>query len=171
MTAITTASFNLSRSRAAADLTVEAVRANLDATLRLIDQENPSKSELLTSTLRAHGRGPRPRAIFPGSNDLTYRILATWVQSLHSPKTGAEANRLQAGQPDDGERFAAGRDRTAGDNPEAVMSALANKGRPPAGAGRSARRIPSPEPSPPASPPARALRGQAAPEDFPCPSC
>ena len=128
------------------DLTVESVRANLDATLRLIDQENPSKSDLLTSTLRAHGRGPRPRSIFPGSNDLTYRILATWVNSLQNPKTGADAKRVPEGRAEQGsnEAFASGRGRATDESPEAMMSALASQGRRPVPGGVVGGAIPQP---------------------------
>ena len=66
--------FQLVPMKGRADHTVDGYRANLDATLRLVDPESPAKSELLTSTLRAHGPGPRPRPIFPGSNDRTYQI-------------------------------------------------------------------------------------------------
>ncbi len=76
-----------------ADRTPDALRANLDAALRLIDQQNPAHSDLLSSTLRPHGRGPRPKPIFPGSNDQTYRILATWVNNLAAPITSDESSR------------------------------------------------------------------------------
>jgi hypothetical protein len=95
-----------------ADRTADAMRANLDATLRLIDQDNPAKSELLTSVLREHGSGPRPRAIFSGSNDRSYQILSTWVQSLRHPQNAREAVAQQqqvARAGGDEEGFAVGR--------------------------------------------------------------
>ena len=58
--------FQLVPIRGRADRTSDALRANLDATLRLIDPKNPSHSVLLSSTLRPHGRGTKPRPIFPG---------------------------------------------------------------------------------------------------------
>ncbi len=48
-----------------ADHTADGYRANLDATLRLIDPESPAKSELLTSTLRSWPRAA-PAPDFPG---------------------------------------------------------------------------------------------------------
>ena len=77
------------------DRNPDALRANLDATLRLINPESPAKSELLSCTLRAHGNDPRPRAIFTGSNDKSYQIIAAWVQSLSSNKTGGETAQPQ----------------------------------------------------------------------------
>ena len=92
-TAITTASFSSSRSKAGPIASADALRANLDATLRLIDPENPSHSVLLSSTLRPHGRGTKPRPIFPGSNDKAYKALAEWAGRLVAPKDGAAAGR------------------------------------------------------------------------------
>jgi hypothetical protein len=105
-----------------ADRTPEALRANLDATLRLIDPKNPSRSELLSSTLRPHGRGPRPRPIFPGSNDPTYSILSAWVHNLTPPKVADDAIRAERGRPRTdgleafaGDRNQIGRERADGD--------------------------------------------------------
>ena len=78
------------------DRNSDALRANLDATLRLIDQNNPSHSVLLSSTLRPHGRSTRPRPIFPGSNDKAYKVLAEWTSHLVAPKEGNDAARRQA---------------------------------------------------------------------------
>jgi hypothetical protein len=156
-----------------ADRTPEALRANLDATLRLIDQENPSKSELLTSTLRPHGRGARPRSIFPGSNDLTYQILATWAQSLRSPKNAANAAKTQAGQTgtENNDDFAVGRDRIAGELSEGMSAAIANGGRLPhlAPGVAPGSLIPQPTPLGPEGTPGPTSRNQAAPDDFPLP--
>jgi hypothetical protein len=164
--------FQLVPMRSRADRTAEAFRANLDATLRLIDPENPSKSELLTSTLRAHGLGPRSRPIFPGSNDKTYQILSAWVQSLRNLKSGGDASHTPARPATDrSEPFAAERARGAGEGAEATPSALAD------GADRSPRtagivaegKIP---------PPSELVRGriigpdgrkQEAPDEFPLP--
>jgi hypothetical protein len=85
--------FQLVPVKTRADRNPDALRANLDTTLRFIDPANPAKSELLSSTLRAHGNDPRPRPIFTGSNDKTYQILAAWVQSLRSTKNGGEPAR------------------------------------------------------------------------------
>ncbi|MGP0065984.1 MAG: hypothetical protein ACLQGP_20590 [Isosphaeraceae bacterium] len=108
-------------------LTQDALRANLDATLRLIDPENPSKSELLSSTLRPHGSGPRKRPIFEGSNNRFYQILAFWVNNL-SPQSSRvdSAVKPASGRSDgDSERFAADRSRPGGASLEAAMPGLA----------------------------------------------
>jgi hypothetical protein len=95
------------------DRTPDAFRANLDATLRFIDPVNPSKSELLSSTLRPHGNGPNRRPIFPGSNDRAYKVLATWVNSLRPLKDDGAVARGAAGrvETNQGETFASDRDR------------------------------------------------------------
>ena len=77
------------------DRTPEALRANLDATLRLIDPKNLSHSVLLSSTLRPHGDGAKPRPIFPGSNDKAYKVLAQWATHLTAPKQGDEPSRAE----------------------------------------------------------------------------
>ncbi len=100
-----------------ADRTPDALRANLDATLRLIDPNNPSKSELLASTLRAHGHGPHPRPIFPGSNDRYYQILASWARNLRSNQAKQEPALNGRDRPaiTEEEIFAAEHERTGGD--------------------------------------------------------
>ena len=120
ITANTTERFSLSPTKSRADRTPDALRANLDATLRLIDPKNPAHSELLSSTLRPHGRGPRPRPIFPGSNDPTYQIIAAWVHNLCPPKSSDDGNRADRSQarPDRDEMFAADRERTVRDHPD-----------------------------------------------------
>ncbi len=147
------------------------MRVNLDATLRLVDQENLAKSELLTATLRPHGNGPRKRPIFPGSNDRAYQVLSTWVQSLRSPKDLREAARTQPGrsQRDDVETFAAGRGRIGNDDPEDGPSSPSSGGREHVADGPTAARIPRPTPfaSGPAMKPEGAIPG--APDDFPLP--
>jgi hypothetical protein len=82
--------FQLVPIKSRADRSSDALRANLDATLRLIDPENPSHSVLLSSTLRPHGNGAK-RPIFPGSNDRAYMIIARWVNQLAAPKEKDEA--------------------------------------------------------------------------------
>lgn len=96
------------------DRTRETLRANLDATLKLVDPEDPRQSKLLSSSLLPHGRGANPRPIFQGSNDKAYQILAAWVNSLQSRKTAdgkvTPAGMAIAGQ-DGGEPFAVQRSR------------------------------------------------------------
>lgn len=107
--------FQLVQIKSRVDRTPEALRANLDATLRLIDRENPTRSELLSSSLRPHGRGPNTRPIFQGSNDKAYQILATWAKNLQAtPITeGVVPARFASPAADSGESFASQRGRTA----------------------------------------------------------
>jgi hypothetical protein len=95
------------------DRTREALAANLDATLKLVDRENPTRSDLLSCTLRPHGRGPNLRPIFQGSNDPSYRILAAWVFKLQAvkPGDGVVPARLTAADAAPGEVFASARGR------------------------------------------------------------
>jgi hypothetical protein len=165
--------FQLVTTKSRADHTPEALRANLDATLRLVDPKNPSHSELLSTTLRAHGPRLRPRPIFPGSNDPTYQILARWVQNLCPPSTGAEANRAERVQTltERAETFAIDRDQIGRDRPDQNAPALSGRAaRPELAAGMAAEtRIP---------PPSRFVRGgapvaqgsnPAVPDEFPLP--
>ena len=77
-------SFQLIQARARRDLENELlIRANLDAALRLVDPREPSNSRLLSSSLMPHK--PQGRPILTGPNHPTYRLLSTWVMSLHSP--------------------------------------------------------------------------------------
>jgi hypothetical protein len=153
--------------------TQDALRANLDATLRLIDQKNPAKSELLTASLRSHGTGPRNRPIFPGSNDKAYQILSAWAESLRSPSDIKEAARSRAARngPENGEAFAAGRQQIGNDNPESDLSALSIGGRrtPLATGAPSASRIPPPTPFVPRGGASPEDPNQGAPDDFPLP--
>jgi hypothetical protein len=107
-------SFQLISFKNKIDRTPAALRANLDATLQLIDRENPAHSELLSSALRPHGRGPNPRPIFKGSNDGAYQILATWISRLQSrrPDGGIVPASMTAERADSGEAFASHRGGT-----------------------------------------------------------
>ena len=109
--------FQLVQFKTKADKTRESLRANLDATLRLVDKDNLTRSELLSSALRAHGRGPTKRPIFQGSNDRGYQILAAWVNSLQAPKGGDAVvpARFTPPLPDQGESFASQRGRINGE--------------------------------------------------------
>ena len=103
----------------------DALRANLDATLRLVDPENPAKSELLSSTLRPHGLGSKKQPIFTGSNDRAYRILATWVNGLRPPQylnAGTRAGNSPGSEPV--EVFGSDRSRPAGSSLDAVVSGM-----------------------------------------------
>jgi hypothetical protein len=124
--------FQLVPIKTRADRTPDALRANLDATLRLVDPNALAKSELLSSTLRQHGSGAKRRPIFPGSNDPRYKILASWVNSLVSPKTARDG--LRAGPMPDHipqrETFAADRNRPRSDpsDLDAATGALPSNG-------------------------------------------
>ena len=107
--------FQLVPIKTRADRTPNALRANLDATLRLVDPKNLSHSVLLSSTLRPHGHGAKPRPIFPGSNDKAYKVLAEWVNHLAAPKESDDAARGDASRVQDksDEVFAVDRNRPA----------------------------------------------------------
>ncbi len=62
------------------------LRANLDTTLKLVDQTNLMQSPLLVNSLLPHK--PNNRPIFPGPNHPAYRIFANWVSQLQ-PKAGS----------------------------------------------------------------------------------
>ena len=76
--------FQLIESRSRRDLTNELlVRANLDATLRLVDREELARSPLLTALGMAHGPSNKP--IVNGPNHPSYRMVLTWVNGLKPP--------------------------------------------------------------------------------------
>ena len=109
--------FRLVQFKTRLDRTKDALRANLDATLKLIDRENPPRSELLASSLRPHGRVPNVRPIFQGSNDRAYQVLATWVNKFQATSVAqgaapAKTNRVAAGD-EPAEPFASQRGRAA----------------------------------------------------------
>ncbi len=116
--------FQLISIKSRADRNPGALRANLDATLRLIDPDSPAKSELLSSTLRAHGAGPRPRSIFTGSNDKSYQIISAWVRSLAVTKDGGDPARpdLARGANENTEPFASNRAAITSDSRQAALA-------------------------------------------------
>ncbi len=103
--------FQLVSIRSRRDQTPDALRANLDTVLNVINRDNPPDSKLLTSLLRPHGEGRNKRPIFPGSNNRAYQILATWVNSVCPAKDGDPAARTAGDGPaaGSGEVFAADR--------------------------------------------------------------
>ena len=165
--------FQLVPIKSRAGQTQDALRANLDATLRLIDQENPAKSDLLTASLRAHGYPPRNRPIFPGSNDKAYQVLSAWAHSLRSPSDIKEAARAQAARnaPENGEAFAAGRERIGNESADSDLPAPSSGSRrsPLAPGTPSASRIPPPSPFVPRGSVSPEGPNQEAPDDFPLP--
>jgi hypothetical protein len=118
--------FQLVQYKTRADQTSDALRANLDATLRLVDPENLSRSELLSSTLRPHGRGPNKRPIFPGSNDRAYQVLESWVSQLRLPKPRGDQAVVARSRADNDqlEVFAAQRERISRDHSDAPIQDL-----------------------------------------------
>ena len=100
------------------DLTVDVMRANLDATLQLVDPQNPSRSELLSSTLIPHGNGSNPRPIFRGSNDPRFQILSAWVNSLRAARPTDNVVPTKFGAKDaPGNGFASERRQGTGNQP------------------------------------------------------
>jgi hypothetical protein len=91
-------SFQLIQVRTKHDLTPTVLRANLEATLRLIDPESPARSELLSSALVPHG-GPSKRPIFGGPKDPSYQRISAWVNSLRVPRSRDEATPARFGTP------------------------------------------------------------------------
>jgi len=74
----------------------DVARANLDATLRLINPDDPTRSELLSESLGPHG--PRKNGIFKGTNDPQYQILGAWARSLRpAPARPGGENVSRAG--------------------------------------------------------------------------
>jgi hypothetical protein len=152
--------------------TPDALRANLDATLRLVDPENPAKSELLSSTLRPHGHGAKKRPIFTGSNDRAYQILASWVNSLRPPEyLNATAGPGAPSGSEPVEAFGSDRGRPAGSSLDTVVSGMT------LGHGGGAR-TPAPALDPNTNPAFRYRPGlgmvpedllQADPKEFPLP--
>ena len=66
------------------DLAADAMRLNLEATLRFINPDDPSKSDLLSATILPHGKGPNKAPVFRGASDWRFKALADWARSLRS---------------------------------------------------------------------------------------
>ncbi len=77
-----------------AEVTADVLRANLDATLRLVNRREPLKSELLTAATTPHGGAPK--AAFFGPNDQKFRTVAFWLNNLRS---GEPVNRASFAPP------------------------------------------------------------------------
>jgi hypothetical protein len=91
--------FQLVEVKTRKDWTQAALRSNLDATLQLVDPDNPSRSELLARSLVPHGNGAMKRPIFSGSNDREFQILAAWVNSLRGAPASTRGNDPRLGGP------------------------------------------------------------------------
>jgi hypothetical protein len=73
--------FRMVAARSRRDLLDDMVlRANLDATLRLIDPDAPNRSPLLTAAGMTHGKEGKP--ILNGPNHPSFRVLSAWASSL-----------------------------------------------------------------------------------------
>ncbi len=72
-------------------------RANLEATLRLVNPDDPARSELLSAGLVPHG--PNKGAIFQGPADPGYRTVVAWVRLLKAAPAPGSATAGVAPQP------------------------------------------------------------------------
>ena len=70
--------FQLIEVKSRHDWTPNVARANLEATLRVVDPDSPTRSELLSRALVPHG--PHKRPIFRGATDPKYQLVAAWVE-------------------------------------------------------------------------------------------
>ena len=82
--------FQLIQVRSQHDQTPTVLRANLEATLRLIDPESPDRSELLSSALVPHG-GAGKGPIFRSPKDPSYQRISEWARSLRATRPGDDA--------------------------------------------------------------------------------
>jgi hypothetical protein len=104
---------------------VDILRANLDATLRLINADDPSRSELLSAGLVPHG-GNR-NAIFKGPNDHGYMILVTWIKRVRPVESAGQKAQTDLGarpgfntsEPMPGDGFATDRSKSSSGFPMA----------------------------------------------------
>lgn len=125
--------FRLYRARTKRDLANELIlRANLDATLQLVDPANLPHSSLLTVAAMTHPPDGRP--VLSGPNHPSYRILSTWVNSLKDTHAAQPGNRTTPtgmipaqppfAAPEDhvGEGFATGRNAAEAAAPAATLN-------------------------------------------------
>jgi len=75
--------FQLIQTASRRDWTPEVVRSNLDATLRVVNRDDPLHSDLLSYAVNRHG--PNTKPVCHGPNDPRYRSLSTWLAGLKSP--------------------------------------------------------------------------------------
>src|SRR3954452_7504585 len=78
--------FQLIQVKTRHDWTPNVARANLEAVLRMVDPDSPSRSELLARGLVPHG--PLRKPIFSGANTPSYQKIAAWVNSLRPRPSG-----------------------------------------------------------------------------------
>lgn len=116
--------FQLIEVKGRRDLTADLMRANLDATLQLVDPENPARSQLLSMTLVPHGAGANKRPIFRGSNDLRFQIVSAWVNSLRAARPTENVAQTKFGAKDapGGGGFGSDRQQGTGNQPFVITS-------------------------------------------------
>jgi hypothetical protein len=109
--------FQLFAGKSRRDWTPDVIRSNLDATLRYVDRNNPTQSDILAYAVNPHGTNDG-RPIFHGANDKRQRDLILWLSSLKPPtdsKSGAMAKSTPgptaATRPPSGSSDAFGADR------------------------------------------------------------
>ena len=89
-------SFRLAEIKTRKDMADETIiRANLDATLQLVNTENPGQSPLLTRAIVPHGNNPRPA--LSGPNDVAYRNLQNWANNLKGASRGGAPAQMVPG--------------------------------------------------------------------------
>ncbi|GIW86285.1 MAG: hypothetical protein KatS3mg108_0609 [Isosphaeraceae bacterium] len=128
-----TGAFRLYRTRTRRDLSNDLIgRANLEATLQLVEPNDLARSKLLSAAALTHPPDGRP--VLGGPKHPSYRVLANWVASLKDPASGtpnqpaapARYEPVPSGfEPPPTEGFAVGR------TPEAARAQPAGPSRPP----------------------------------------
>jgi hypothetical protein len=86
--------FQLIPGRSRNDWSPDVVRANMDATLRYVNRDDPARSDILAYAANPHGSNAR--AVFSGPNDLRYRYLSTWLSSLKTNEPAAKSGTAPA---------------------------------------------------------------------------
>lgn len=82
--------FRLVKATARRDLTNDLLlRTNLDATLQLVNPDDPAHSELLSVAALTHPPDGRP--VLGGPNHPDYRVLQAWIAGMSRPTTSAPA--------------------------------------------------------------------------------
>ena len=100
--------FQLIRTRAQRDFSNDLIRrANLEATLRIVDRDDLARSPILVASGMTHGAGGRP--VLGGPSGPEYRLLAAWVTSLKAASDSPESARQSPAMGSSGESFASGR--------------------------------------------------------------
>ncbi|WP_435018779.1 hypothetical protein TA3x_000764 [Tundrisphaera sp. TA3] len=82
-------SFQLVVAKGRRDMNPDVARANLDATLQLVNPDDLPRSSLLSAGLVPHGNSKN--AIFKGPNDYDYRKLEFWVRALRPAPVPGES--------------------------------------------------------------------------------